>query len=146
MWPLGTWGLCELMEERDSGAEMHTALASGSYWARRVPVLVTTMVQQDFIVLTPGQPMLAAGLSQYLLRVSGQQRLQEGRNIVLSSLISPIPCNKAIPLHLIGMSPSWLLPEVAEHRLHALVFSDLYLSECFKYISLSGMSIFEEGR
>lgn len=49
MWPLVTWGLRELMEERDSSAEMLTALASGSCWARLVPVLVATMMQQDFI-------------------------------------------------------------------------------------------------
>lgn len=33
------------------------------------------------------------------------------------------PLHKAIPLVLIGMSPSWLLPEISEYRPHALVFS-----------------------
>lgn len=114
-------------------------------WCKRILLHLRHPHTLVLFVLTPGQPMLAAGLPQYLLRVSGQVRLQEG-NIVLSSLISPIPRNQAMPLHLIGMSPSWLLPDASEPRPHALVFPGLYLSECFKYISLSGMSIFEAGR
>lgn len=76
-----------------------------------------------FCVLTLGQPILAPWLSQHLLKAFGPGRCHEGKSPVLSLLISPISFTKVMKLHLIYMSPSWLLPQASEYRPHALVLS-----------------------
>lgn len=140
----GLWayrGLCELMEGRGNGAkDAHSAVlwipvgqigactgyhcdTTGRFLQLRHP---RTLV---LFVLTPTQPVLVPWLFQHLLRASGQGRLHEGRSTAWSLLISPISFTRARPLHLIGMSPSWLLPEASEYRPCALVFS--VLSEHF---------------
>lgn len=103
-------------------------------WARLTLVLVSTMMQQDvycirgILIHYYSLPCLqAAYVSPWVLSIPSKsfrprKTIKRKKHCVeLTCLNSPL--HKAMPLLLIGMSPSWLLPEISEYRPHALVFA-----------------------
>lgn len=106
------------MEERDNGARDLHVLSSGSCWAWRIPILVTTMMQ---LMLTTFESSSYTGTfcpgsrpayirSLVPLTPSNSfclKNMHEGRSTVLSSLISPI---------LFTIAPHWYVTKLALTR------------------------------